>query len=96
MEPPGDRAEDAPLAAVNQNGIRDVAVPAARGQILDRNDTVLVGNQVEEQIVLDRNDAEKDPAIIAKVAALVGETSSEVTNGPQQHAVQRRTSRCRC
>jgi len=66
------------VAAVNQNGIRDVAVPAARGQILDRNDKVLVGNEVEQQIVLSRYEAQVNPAIIAKVAALVGETPAEV------------------
>jgi penicillin-binding protein 2 len=65
-------------AAVNQNQVRTVAVPAARGQILDRDDTTLVGNQVEEQIVLSRYAALTDPSIIAKVAALVGETPAEV------------------
>jgi len=67
------------VAAVNQNGIREVAVPAARGQILDRNDKVLVGNNVQQQIVLSRYEAQINPAIIAKVAALVGETPDQVT-----------------
>jgi penicillin-binding protein 2 len=65
-------------AAVNQNQVRSVAVPAARGQILDRNDRILVGNQVEEQIVLSRYAASTDPGIIAKVAALVGETPAQI------------------
>ncbi len=65
-------------AAVNENQVRDVAVPAARGQILDRNGTILVGNQVEEQIVLSRNAASADPAIIPRVASLVGETPAQV------------------
>ena len=65
-------------AAVNQNQIRTVAVPAARGQILDRNDRILVGNQVQQQIVLSRYEAYTDPSIIAKVAALVGQTPVEI------------------
>ncbi len=65
-------------AAVNQNQIRTVAVPAPRGQILDRNGTILVGNQVQQEIVLSRNAALNDPGIISKVAALVGETPKQV------------------
>ena len=37
------------------------------------------GNQIEEQIVLSRYEAAVDPAIIAKVAALVGETPAQIT-----------------
>jgi penicillin-binding protein 2 len=66
-------------AAVNQNQIRTVAVPAARGQIVDRSDRVLVGNQVEEQIVLSRYEASTNPSIIAKVAALVGQTPAQIS-----------------
>lgn len=66
-------------AAVNQNQVRTVAVPAARGQILDRNGVVLVGNQNEEQIVLSRYEVKINPSIIPKVAALVGETPSQVS-----------------
>ncbi len=66
-------------AAVNQNQIRTVAVPAARGQILDRHDRVLVGNQVEQQIVLSRYEASTNPSIIAKVAALVGQTPAQIS-----------------
>ena len=63
---------------MNENHIRTVAVPAARGQILDRDKTVLVGNQVEQQIVLSREAASSDPGIIAKVAALVGQTPAQI------------------
>ena len=66
-------------AAVNQNQVRTVAVPATRGQILDRSDRVLVGNQVQEQIVLSRYEANADPGIIAKVAALVGQTPAQIS-----------------
>jgi penicillin-binding protein 2 len=67
-------------AAVNQNQVRTVSVAAARGQILDRDDRVLVGNQVEQQIVLSRTEAADDPGIVAKVAALVGQTPAQISN----------------
>jgi penicillin-binding protein 2 len=65
-------------AAVKSNAVRIVSVPAPRGEILDRNDRILVGNQVEEQIVLSRYQATIDPGIIPQVAALVGETPGQV------------------
>jgi penicillin-binding protein 2 len=65
-------------AAVKSNAVRVVSVPAPRGEILDRTDRVLVGNQVEEQIVLSRYEAIIDPQIISKVAALVGETPRQI------------------
>jgi penicillin-binding protein 2 len=67
-------------AAVNQNLVRVVSVPAPRGQILDRNDRLLAGNQVQEQIAVSQHEALVDPGIIAKVAPLVGETPKEVKN----------------
>jgi penicillin-binding protein 2 len=66
-------------AAVTANQVRSVAVLAPRGQILDRTGRILVGNQVEQQIVLSRYEAQTDPTIIGKVAALVGETPADVT-----------------
>ena len=65
-------------AAVNANGIRVVSVPAPRGQIVDRNGTVLVGNQVTQEIVLSRVEATQHPAVIGAVAALVGKTPAQV------------------
>lgn len=65
-------------AAVHQNQVRTVAVPAARGEILDRNDGILVGDQVQQQIVLSRYEASTNPSIIAKVAALVGQTPAQI------------------
>jgi len=65
-------------AAVNRNEVRDVTVPAPRGLIVDRNGTVLVGNQVQEQIVLSRAEALQDPAIVGSVAALVGVSPSQI------------------
>jgi penicillin-binding protein 2 len=65
-------------AAVNQNRIRQVVVPAPRGEILARSNTVLIGNQVDEQIVLSRQEALQHPSVIAQVAALCGETPAQV------------------
>jgi len=65
-------------AAVNANGIRTVVVPAPRGDIVDRNGTVLVNNQVQEVIVLSRASAAQHPDVIARVAALIGQTPAYV------------------
>ncbi|HLJ07715.1 MAG TPA: hypothetical protein VKX24_04210, partial [Acidimicrobiia bacterium] len=65
-------------AAVTSNAVRTVSVPAPRGEILDRGDRILVGNQVEQQIVLSRYEANIDPGIIPAVAALVGQTPTEI------------------
>ncbi|MHB1582940.1 MAG: penicillin-binding protein 2 [Acidimicrobiales bacterium] len=65
-------------AAVNRNEVRDVTVPAPRGLIVDRHNTVLVGNQVQQQIALSRAQALQDPAIIGSVAALVGVPPSQI------------------
>ena len=65
-------------AAVVANQVRTVPVPAPRGVIVDRNERILVGNNVEQQIVLSRHEALVDPGIIGQVAALVGTTPGQV------------------
>jgi len=65
-------------AAVAANQVRTVPVPAPRGVIVDRNERILVGNNVEQQIVLSRHEALVDPGIIGQVAALVGTTPDQV------------------
>lgn len=65
-------------AAVVANGVRVVSLPAPRGQIVDRNGTVLVGNKVTQQIVLSRVQAIQHPSVIGQVAALVNETPAQV------------------
>ena len=64
--------------AVNQNRIRQVSIPAPRGDVLARTNTVLIGNQTDQQIVLSRQEALQYPAVIAQVAALCGKTPAEV------------------
>jgi len=65
-------------AAVNQNALRTVTVPAPRGLIVDRRDTVLAGNKVENEVVLSRSAAASNPSIVGKVAALCGITPAQV------------------
>ncbi len=73
-------------AAVNGNTLRIASVTAPRGDIVDRNDTVIVGNVTQQEIVLSRAEATQHPESIGQVAALVGETPQQVEtdlNNPQ-------------
>ncbi len=65
-------------AAVNQDSLRTVTIPAPRGLIVDRQDTVLAGNKVENEVVLSRVEAASNPSIVGKVAALCGITPAAV------------------
>jgi penicillin-binding protein 2 len=65
-------------AAVTRNQVRVVSVAAPRGEIVDRNDTVLAGDVSEQEILLSRSTATSDPPVVGRVAALVGETPKEV------------------
>jgi penicillin-binding protein 2 len=65
-------------AAVTRNQVRVVTVAAPRGEIVDRNDTVLVTNVPEEELLLSRATALDDPSIIGKVATLIGQTPAQV------------------
>ena len=63
-------------AAVTRNQVRVVSVAAPRGEIVDRDGTVLVSNTPQEEILLSRAEAMQNPAIVGMVAALVGQTRS--------------------
>jgi penicillin-binding protein 2 len=65
-------------AAVNRNQVRVVSIAAPRGEIVDRNDTVLVSNVPEQEILLSRVQAQEDPGIVGMVAALIGQTPRQV------------------
>jgi penicillin-binding protein 2 len=65
-------------AAVTRNQVRVVSVSAPRGDIVDRNDTVLVTNVPVQELLLSRVTASEDPSIIGKVAALIGQTPAQV------------------
>ncbi len=65
-------------AAVDRDSLRTVTVPAPRGLVVDRDDTVLAGNEVENEVVLSRAEATSNPSIVGKVAALCGITPDAV------------------
>ena len=65
-------------AQVTRNQVRVVAVSPPRGEIVDRNDTVLAGGQPQEEILLSRVSAAQNPSVVAKVAALIGQTPTQV------------------
>jgi penicillin-binding protein 2 len=65
-------------AAVTRNQVRVVSVPAPRGEIVDRNGTVLAGDVPQQEILLSRATALSDPSIVGKVAALVGATPKAI------------------
>jgi penicillin-binding protein 2 len=65
-------------AAVTRNQVRVVSVAASRGQIVDRNDTVLVSNSPQQELLVSGVIATQQPSIIGKVAALIGETPAQV------------------
>jgi penicillin-binding protein 2 len=65
-------------AAVTRNQVRVVSVAAPRGEIVDRDGTVLVSNTPQQEILLSRAEATSNPAIVGMVAALVGQTPKQV------------------
>ncbi|HEX4126939.1 MAG TPA: penicillin-binding protein 2 [Acidimicrobiales bacterium] len=65
-------------AAVTRNQVRVVSVAAPRGEIVDRDGTVLVSNVPQEEVLLSRAEATQNPAIVGMVAALVGQTPQQV------------------
>jgi penicillin-binding protein 2 len=65
-------------AAVTRNEVRVVSIPAPRGEIVDRNGTVLVTNTPQEEVLLSRQEAMQNPQIVGMVAALVGQTPKQV------------------
>jgi penicillin-binding protein 2 len=65
-------------AAVTRNQVRVVSIPAPRGEIVDRNSTVLVSNTPQQEILLSRAEAAQNPRIVGMVAALVGQTPKQV------------------
>ena len=74
-------ADHAALAAtVQTDSVRTVSVPAARGQILAREGTVLVANTIHRELTLSRLDAQTVPGLVARVAALAGIPPAEVMN----------------
>jgi len=61
-------------AAAADNGVRFIYTPAPRGEILDRNGNVLVGNKTEPVIDVTQQIAAADPAMVSRLAPLLGMT----------------------
>lgn len=53
------------------NQVRNVLQAPPRGEIMDRNGTVLVENQTSEEVTLQRNVATRHPEVVDRLAALV-------------------------
>ena len=70
----------APAAAqaVTANQIRVVSVAPTRGLVLDRYGNPLVNNVVTQQITLSRMTAQRDPAVVGRLAALIGQTTAQL------------------
>jgi penicillin-binding protein 2 len=58
--------------------IRQVPIAAPRGEIVDRNATVLVGNIPEQEITVSQVTATQYPQVIGELAALLGQTPAQV------------------
>jgi len=67
-------------AAVAQNQVRPVQVPAPRGLILDRNGATMVGDTVTRNITLSRVGEEQHPEVVGMLAALLHKTTQDIYN----------------
>jgi penicillin-binding protein 2 len=70
-------APNAQVAAAN-NGVEEIYTPAPRGEVLDRSGRVLVGNVNEPVIEVQRQIAEQNPAMISRLAPLLGMTVTQL------------------
>lgn len=61
------------------NSLRVVATEAPRGRILDRNGKVMVDNRVVNAVTLSRDDAERQPEILARLAPVLGVSVDDLT-----------------
>jgi penicillin-binding protein 2 len=65
-------------AAAVDNGVETVYTPAPRGEILDREGRVLVGNVNVPAIEVDREVAVQNPSMVARLAPLLGMTVKQL------------------
>ncbi len=70
-------APNAQVAAAN-NGVEEIYTPAPRGEVLDRSGRVLVGNVNEPVIEVQRQIAEQNPAMVSRLAPLLGMTVTQL------------------
>lgn len=67
-------------ANAHGNALRIVSLPAPRGLITDRTNEVMVGNAVNQNVVLSREFAIQNPTVVGKLAALVGDKPKQIWN----------------
>jgi penicillin-binding protein 2 len=70
-------APNAQVAAAS-NGVEEIYTPAPRGEVLDRDGRVLVGNVNEPVIEVQRQIAEQNPGMVNRLAPLLGMTVPEL------------------
>jgi penicillin-binding protein 2 len=70
-------------AAAANNGIRLIYAQAPRGDILDRNGNVLVGNVNEPVIEVNRQIASQNPGMVSRLAPLLGMTVPQLNTAIQ-------------
>ena len=64
--------------AAEANQVRLVYEPAPRGRILDREGRVLVDNRISDVLTLSRVEAQENPEVLPRIAALLGIPVSEI------------------
>jgi penicillin-binding protein 2 len=73
---------DKPIQTANSRYNASIVVPAARGQILDSQGRVLVGNKVTQVVTVDRATVEGQPdggaSVLAALGNLLGQTAKEL------------------
>jgi penicillin-binding protein 2 len=72
--------QQAAASTVQSNTLRTVSIPAPRGEIVAREGTVLVANEVHRELVLSRDAAMTVPGLIGRVAALAHVPPAVVSN----------------
>lgn len=60
------------------NGLRQIFTTAPRGDILDRNGQILVGNRTSEVIEVQRQQAAANPSMKGRLATLIGMTPGQL------------------
>jgi penicillin-binding protein 2 len=75
---------DKPTQSANDRYDASIVVPAMRGQIVDAQGQVLVGNRVTQMVTVDRATVEAQPdggaAVLQSLGALLGRTAAQLRN----------------
>ena len=74
----GVEADSQALAAVTQQGVETVYIPAPRGEIFDRDGTLLAGNRIEQVVTVRPGAETADPGIVDELSAVLGEPAAKV------------------